>query len=138
FNPFESLSPRGPSDNNVVLAAPSSKTVEGNPVSIGCMFPTESLGSDFLPSDKVCDLRVPSSSVEGNPVPSSCMFLTRSWGSGTVPEETEWDCSESFVGLDGVTLVSVGGFLDLGLLLFLVSAPRTSGPCDLGKVGVTV
>ncbi|GJY07471.1 hypothetical protein Tco_0374525 [Tanacetum coccineum] len=50
---FVSLSPRGPSDNDVVLAAPSSETVEGNPVSMGCMFPTESLGSDFLPSGTV-------------------------------------------------------------------------------------
>ncbi|GJZ11857.1 hypothetical protein Tco_0546616 [Tanacetum coccineum] len=54
-----------------------------------------------------------------------------------VPEETEWDCSEPFVGLGGVTLVSMGGFLDLGFLLFLESAPGTLGPCDLGKVEVT-
>ncbi|GKE17819.1 hypothetical protein Tco_1425396, partial [Tanacetum coccineum] len=57
FNPSESLSPRGPSGNGVVLAAPSSKTMEGNLVSMGC----------------------------------------------TVSEETEWDCSESSVGL-GVVL----------------------------------
>ncbi|GJW49869.1 hypothetical protein Tco_0091220 [Tanacetum coccineum] len=55
-------------------------------------------------------------------------------GEGMVPEETEWDYAEPFVGLGGVTLVSVGGFLDLGLLLFLKSAPRTSGPYDLAII----
>ncbi|GKG60484.1 hypothetical protein Tco_0612085, partial [Tanacetum coccineum] len=35
--------------------------MEGNPVSMGCMFPTESLGSDLVPSGKSFDLRVPSS-----------------------------------------------------------------------------
>ncbi|GJV88434.1 hypothetical protein Tco_1532372 [Tanacetum coccineum] len=39
-------------------------------------------------------------------------------GTGTMLEETEWDCSEPSVGLGGVTLVLVGGILDLGLLLF--------------------
>ncbi|GJU42446.1 hypothetical protein Tco_1195403 [Tanacetum coccineum] len=69
---------------------------------------------------------------------SSSTLRQRSWGSGTVPEETEWDCSEPFVGLGGDSLVSVGGLLDLGFFLFLESAHEASGPCDLGKVGATV
>ncbi|GKE74616.1 hypothetical protein Tco_1536657 [Tanacetum coccineum] len=105
---------------------------------VSCLFSTESLGSIVVLSSKGYDLRVPSSSVEGNPVLASRMFLSRSWGSGTVPEETGWDCLEPSVSLGGVTLVSVGGFLDLGFYLFLESAPGASVPCDLGKVGVTV
>ncbi|GJV39177.1 hypothetical protein Tco_1417617 [Tanacetum coccineum] len=97
----ESLSPSDPSGHGVVLAVPSSKVVEGNPVSMGYLFPTESLGSIVVLS-----------------------------GKGTMLEETEWDCSKPSVGLDGVTLVSVGGFLDLGFCLFLKSAPEASGPYD--------
>ncbi|GJU44931.1 hypothetical protein Tco_1202197 [Tanacetum coccineum] len=55
------------------------------------------------------------------------------------PEETEWDYSESSVGLEGgVTWTSVGVFLDLGCFLFLEIALEALGPCDLGRVGVTV
>ncbi|GJZ76851.1 hypothetical protein Tco_0641523, partial [Tanacetum coccineum] len=107
--PPESLSPSDPSGRGVVLAKPSSEVVEGNHVSIGYLFPTESLGSIVVLS-----------------------------GKGTMPEKTEWDCSEPSVGLGGVTLVSVGGFLDLGFCLFLKSAPEASGPCDWGKVEVIV
>ncbi|GJT00651.1 hypothetical protein Tco_0821820 [Tanacetum coccineum] len=45
-----------------------------------------------------------------------------------MPEETEWDYLEPPIGLGGVTVVSVGVFLDLGLLLFLESALEASGP----------
>ncbi|GJS99327.1 hypothetical protein Tco_0820497 [Tanacetum coccineum] len=69
--------------------------------------------------------------MEGNPVLASCMSLFRSWGLGTMPKETEWDCSESSVGLGSVTMVSAGIFLDLGLLLFLESALEASRPYDL-------
>nr|GEV95792.1 copia protein [Tanacetum cinerariifolium] len=55
-------------------------------------------------------------------------------GRGTVPKETEWDCSEPSIGLGGVTLVLVRGLLDLGLFLFLESAPGTSGPYDLAII----
>nr|GEU64541.1 hypothetical protein [Tanacetum cinerariifolium] len=61
------------------------------------------------------------------------MSLSRSWGLVMVPEETEWDCSEPSVGLGGGSLLSVGGLLDLGFVLFLESALEASGPCDLGK-----
>ncbi|GKF72033.1 hypothetical protein Tco_0208147, partial [Tanacetum coccineum] len=132
--PLESLSPSGLSGRDVVLVVPSLEFVEGNPISMGCLFPTESLGSIVVPSGKGCDLRVPSSSVEGNPVPASCMFLSGSYGSGTLPKETEWDCSEPSIGPVGsVTWVSVGVFLDLGFCLFLESAPEALDPCDLGK-----
>nr|GEX79206.1 hypothetical protein [Tanacetum cinerariifolium] len=35
---------------------------------------------------------------------------------GMVPEETEWDCLKPSVRLGGVTLVSMGGFLDLAII----------------------
>nr|GEX54317.1 hypothetical protein [Tanacetum cinerariifolium] len=72
---------------------------EGNPVSMGCLFPNESLGLIVVLLGKGCDLRVTSSSEEGNPVPAICMFLSGSWGSGMVPKETEWEFLEPFVGL---------------------------------------
>nr|GFA45254.1 hypothetical protein [Tanacetum cinerariifolium] len=59
--------------------------------------------------------------------------------SGTLPEETEWDCSESFFDpVGGVTWTLMSVFLDLGFDLFLESAPEALGPCDVGKVGVTI
>ncbi|GJV95200.1 hypothetical protein Tco_1546777 [Tanacetum coccineum] len=46
-----------------------------------------------------------------------------------LPEETEWDYSESSVGLEGgVTWTSVGVFLDLGCFLFLEIALEALGP----------
>nr|GEY12843.1 hypothetical protein [Tanacetum cinerariifolium] len=54
---------------------------------------------------------------------------------GTLPEVTEWDCSESSVGLvGGVTWVLVDIFLDLGFCIFLESAPKASAPCNLAKL----
>nr|GEX81247.1 hypothetical protein [Tanacetum cinerariifolium]GEX81259.1 hypothetical protein [Tanacetum cinerariifolium]GEX82509.1 hypothetical protein [Tanacetum cinerariifolium] len=64
------------------------------------------------------------------------IYRTRSGPPGTVPEETEWDCSEPFIGLGGVTLVSVGGFSNLGLLFLIESAPEASRPCDWGEVNL--
>ncbi|GKF96089.1 hypothetical protein Tco_0288824, partial [Tanacetum coccineum] len=43
--PPESLSPSDPSGRGVVLVVPSSEAVKVSPVSMGCLFPTESLGA---------------------------------------------------------------------------------------------
>nr|GEV57846.1 hypothetical protein [Tanacetum cinerariifolium] len=69
-----------------------------------------------------------------NVIPESLGGVAVLSGTGTLPKETEWDCSKPSVGLGGVTLVLVDGFLDLSLLLFLESAPRTSGPYDLAII----